>query len=59
MLPIIWAKSLERSKWSSKDYNEDRTKGPIIVSIPIGGGKNPPHTKKKVLKGATIFGCLS
>jgi len=51
MLPTIWANSFDRSKWSSKVFNEDKTKGAMIVSVPIGRGQSPPYIENKVLGG--------
>jgi len=51
MLPTIWANSFDQSKWSSKIFNEDRTKGTMIVSVPIGRGKSPPYIENEVLRG--------
>lgn len=51
MLPIIWAKFFKWSKWSSKDFNEDRIEGTVIVLVPIGGGKSLFCTKKEMLGG--------
>jgi hypothetical protein len=51
MLPTVWVKSLERNKWSSKDFNEEITEGAIIVSILVGGRKNPPHIENQVSRG--------
>jgi len=51
MLLMIWAKFLKWSKWSSKDFNKNRTKETIIVLVLIGGGKSFLCTKKEVLRG--------
>jgi hypothetical protein len=51
MLPMIWAKFLKWSKWSSKDFNKDRTEETIIILVLIRGGKHLLCTKKEVLGG--------
>jgi hypothetical protein len=51
MIPIVYAKPLERIKWSSKYFCDDVTKGAIVVSVPIGGGKNSPRIEKELSRG--------
>lgn len=50
MFPTVWANSLDRSKWSSKIFNEDRTKGARTFLVFISGGKSPFRTKNEVLR---------
>jgi hypothetical protein len=51
MLPIFWANFLDHNKWSPKPFNNNKTKGDETISIPVSGGKNPPHTKMKYQDG--------
>jgi hypothetical protein len=45
MLSMVWAKSLEWSKWPYNNCNDDNTEGAITILISIGGGKRPPILK--------------
>jgi len=58
MLPTIWANSFNQSKWSSKVFNEDKTKVAMTILVPIGGGKSQPHTKNEV-SGVVVFDYLT
>jgi hypothetical protein len=51
MLSMVWAKSLEWSKWSYNNYNDNNIEGAITISIFISGGKKPPHIENDVLGG--------
>jgi hypothetical protein len=51
MLPTVWANYLNRNKWSSKVFSEEKTKGAMTFSILIGGGKSPPCIEGEVSRG--------
>jgi hypothetical protein len=48
---MVWAKSLEWSKWSYNNYDDNNTEGAITILIFINGGKRPPHIENDVSRG--------